>query len=86
MTLNEYLAKIAAEKGITYDESKAIRFITDKARAIKDGNCAVVSDETVGLWFREYLEKPEEPDEKPAKSEPVKEVKTDDRQISIFDI
>ena len=77
MTLSEFLQKTAIELGVTFDEDKAIKFITDKARVVAKGNCAAVSDETVGLWFREFLEKPVE--EKPK----VKEAKQDERQIGL---
>lgn len=79
MELKDYLAKIAIELGVTFDEDKAVKFITYKARAVATNNCAAVSDETVGLWFREFLELPVEEKPKPK----VKEAKHDERQIGL---
>ena len=90
MELKDYLAKIAIESGATYDEKKAIDYIEDKAHKLSEGEtCVAVSDETVALWFKEYLENPEPVKEEKQKVEEVKEQSDEEKagqiKLELFD-
>lgn len=47
MTLNEYIDKIKAENNITYETKDIANYIKDCARKQKEGDCAVLDNETV---------------------------------------
>lgn len=47
MTLNEYIEKVKAENNITYTTKEIANYIRDCARKQKEGDCAVLDDETV---------------------------------------
>ena len=47
MKLNEYIDKIKAEYKIPYETKDISRYIIDCAHKQKEGNCAVLDDETV---------------------------------------
>lgn len=91
MELGNYIQELANELGVTYEEKDAIKFITDKARKLKTAgsNCVAVSNETVKLWFKEFLTTPKEEkqeDSKQVKKE-TKEVKNDEyKQINLFEL
>lgn len=64
MTLTEYITATLKNYNLTFKPGDVEKFLYEKAKEVKKGNCAVVDDDTVKDWILNY-----DPDYKKKKSQ-----------------
>lgn len=54
MTLTEYITATLKNYNLTFKPGDVEKFLYEKAKEVKKGNCAVVDDDTVKDWILNY--------------------------------